>query len=95
MSVASALIESNDHHGNVVTQGGAPWRLDGSLVSADGQHAGTCEVADLEDGTYMLSCESRRGGSWGASSVRGGCTGSLHAHESPLVVFIAHGDTDP
>jgi hypothetical protein len=63
MSVASALIESNDHHGNVVTQGGAPQRLEGSLVSADGQHAGTYEVADLEDGTYMLSGEARRGGS--------------------------------
>jgi filamin len=88
-SVASLLIESNDHYGNVVTQGGAPF--EGSLISVDGKHAGQCELVDHEDGTYTLSYEAHIMGEYFLAVRLHG----EHVHESPFVVFIDHGDTDP
>ena len=88
-SVASLLIESNDYYGNVVTQGGAPF--EGSLISVDGRHVGACALTDHQDGTYTLAYEAQIMGEYFLAVRLHG----EHIHESPFVVFVDHGDTDP
>lgn len=84
----SILIETNDHYGNVVTNGGA--NLTGQLVSVDGKESVGTEVADHEDGTYTLTYRALVSSEY-FLAVR---IDGEHIHESPFLLFIDHTDTE-
>jgi len=84
----SILVESNDHFGNIVTNGGA--KVEGVLVSLDGSLSIACEVADHEDGTYTVTYAAKRSSEY-FLAVR---VDGEHIHESPFLIFVDHTVTD-